>query len=511
MNTRPWLDSLLRPLLVAAMVGCVVLSLVGFVRLLLPDWDGSYLVVFCALTTFEAFYSYRLIRDSRMMRLSGAWKYRAMELVLLFLLLQMAGNIGTGRANPLAGIPRLDMGMMAASILVLISWVAATFTARDLDQVGEEPERHADYVLPAQRLMKRFFAGGVVLLAAAGLTRVGIGELLNDDRASVPGLVLNVLIYFVLGMVMLGQIRYSALHSRWQAQGLHIAEGLAGRWVRYSLMFLGLVAFIAFLLPTSYTVGLLDVGRFILGLVIWFFLLIGALIVIPLGWLMSLLGRGMSGSGDSPPFRMPPLQPPPPAGGSDGGDWLGLFRSLLFWIVALAIILYMVRSYMRQHPGALRALAGFGPLRTLARWWVALWRRLGGYVDTAGERIRRRIPQRRPRRAPGNRLPRFLRPGDMPPREQVLYYYLDTLRRAGRHGFARGQAQTPDEYNTALSPSLPEAQQEMGRLTQAFIVARYSPHNVPPDHAGTARSDSEQVDAALDALERRSDDETDRQ
>ncbi len=57
---------------------------------------------------------------------------------------------------------------------------------------------------------------------------------------------------------MLGQVRFATLRKRWQAQETKIVI-TAGRWVRYSLALIGLAAFLAFLLPTGYTVGLLEV------------------------------------------------------------------------------------------------------------------------------------------------------------------------------------------------------------------------------------------------------------
>jgi hypothetical protein len=51
---------------------------------------------------------------------------------------------------------------------------------------------------------------------------------------------------------------------------------------------------------------------------------------------------------------------------------------------------------------------------------------------------------------------RYFRLGGATPREQVQYYYLSLLRRAGEYGFGRRPAQTPAEYTPTLAANLPE-------------------------------------------------------
>ena len=62
---------------------------------------------------------------------------------------------------------------------------------------------------------------------------------------------------------------------------------------------------------------------------------------------MSLLG------GDPVPARPtePPSRPfPIDSGGYAGPDWFQILRSLVFWVIALGIVFYVVRSYLRDHP-----------------------------------------------------------------------------------------------------------------------------------------------------------------
>jgi len=517
MNHNLRLENLFRPLAIGVMIGCITLSLVEFVRLLAPTWNGTILIVGCVLAALEANYSYWTIR-ARRLRGADVVRFRAIEIAMFFILLKIGGYVGDRWADVLADMqtwprqPRniIDVETTVAFILALISWWTATQTVRDLERIGEPPERRREYVLPRESLARRFFWGGVVLLIVAGLTRVGIAQLLNLRRPSVPGLVLNVLVYFLLGLAMLGQVQFTRLRIQWQMQRIKIADELAGRWVRYSLAFIGVAALVAFLLPTGYTLGLLDVVRGALTLAISIFWFIAELILflisIPIWlwlYLLSLL------TGDPPPLpqrRLPPLHPPPQEASGAGGvppGWFEILRSLLFWAVALGMFFYVVRSYLHDHPEILQAWATLGPIRALRRFLVALYRRLANMAGAVSERLPRRLSLRRAGPKPPKEPFRFFRLGALSARERVLYYYLSILRRAGQQGLPRQRTQTPYEYDAHLAPHLPQAQQEMTLLTQVFVEARYSLHTISREQARQVHAHWQQVKAALRALKRK--------
>ena len=370
MSASGWTERVVRPLIVALLIGAVVLSLVEFAQLLLPGWPGRYLVPFCVLVALEAQYSYWLFRHGPL-RLTDPLRGRALEAGLLYLALRIAGNVSAGLANPLAGLSTVDSGTIVACTLVLFCWLAAWDTARELERLGEPPELDSQYTSPAELLAGRYFQAGVLLLVAAGLTCAGFADLLNLSRASASGPLLNVLVYFLLGAVMLGQVRSTTLRHRWRPQRLVVAAGLAGRWLRYSLAFLILVAILALVLPTSFTVGLLDMLRFVVSLIITAFGLLAYGTVAALAWLISPLFPDLSSGLPPPP---PPPPPPPAAERVGGGDWIEVLKSLLFWGVVLAGVAYVVHGYLRSHPGLGHFLGQLGPLRFLRRWGAALTR-----------------------------------------------------------------------------------------------------------------------------------------
>jgi hypothetical protein len=256
--------------------------------------------------------------------------------------------------------------------------------------------------------------------------------------------------------------------------------------------------------------GLLEVVGYILAVLAAIITLVTTvllwLITLPLAWLLSLLGA-------EPPAPRPDPMPPQPlpvdqaAGAAPG--WFQILQSLAFWVIALGMVFYVVRGYLRDHPELLQNLAGLGLVRALRRLWAALGRWLGDWGAILKERVPRSLslPLGRRRRSPGEPFG-FFGLGALSPRDQVLYYYLSILHRAARQGLPRRPAQTPDEYRAAVGPSLPEAQGEMEHLTQAFVEARYSRHAVESKNARRVRADWQQVKAALRALKRKTEEDT---
>jgi hypothetical protein len=95
-----------------------------------------------------------------------------------------------------------------------------------------------------------------------------------------------------------------------------------------------------------------------------------------------------------------------------------------------------------------------------------------------------------------------MRVGALGPRQQILYYYLSVVRRAGRQGVPRRASQTPREFAATLAPRLAEAKGDMETLTDAFVQARYSPRDVPPADVGHIRASWQRVRAALRGMKR---------
>ena len=509
-------EHVFRPLLVAALVGCVAWSLVQLVLMIAPDWNPTYLLVGCVLVALMAFYSHWMLHSRRFFSPS-AFRFRIAELILVFILLKLGRYISMSSSDVLAEIrswPKapwsiFDLETMAAFFLAVLFWLAVTQTAGDLKEIGEPPRRREDSASPFDRLVTRFFFGGALLLIAAGLTLAGdASELLNLRRPPVDGLVLNALVYFLLGFVMLGQMHYVRLQERWERQSVDVSEALTGRWVRYSLVFVGLAALIAFVLPSGFTVNPLNSLAHILGAIVgavaFVFVVLFSIPLGILGWLLSLFFGGERGS-VPPAIPTPRVELPPSMDGGGAMSWLEAARALIFWIVVFGAVVFVLRSYLRERPELLGALTALRPVQALSKGWTFLWARLRGWFTrvkrTVGDNIPTRLAQIFGRGGTsGRRRVRLPRLGALSPRERVLYYYLSIVRRAGQQGFPRRHHQTPHEFSTTLESNLPQLEEDIETLTQAFIEARYSRHELAPDQEQRVRANWERVKSALRAL-----------
>jgi hypothetical protein len=154
-------------------------------------------------------------------------------------------------------------------------------------------------------------------------------------------------------------------------------------------------------------------------------------------------------------------------------DWLEMARTAVFWAATIAMVGYVVWSYLRDHPEMLEAIRKLRLITALR----ALLSQARGRVESAIDSIRRLASQPVDGRSPrsGLRIPRLR---GRSPRQRVIYYYVSILQRASRMGFARRPYQTPIEYEEVLGSHLDEAQPDMAALTEAFLVARYSVHDV---------------------------------
>ena len=515
------------PLVIGLMVGCIAWSFVSLTRVIFPAWNGAYLILGCMLSAVEAGYSHQLLRARR--RFFGELvRFRAIELAVLFIVIKAGSYVGEGwsafvadiRVWPHDPLTIFDLETMMAYLLAVLAWLAASWTAGDLDRLGEPPLRSRSYVSPLDSLTSRFFWGGGLMLVISGMALVGDAISANPSRpvdavlrlvpgSSASGLAFTTLVYFCLGLVMLGQARVALYRLGWQEQGIPVDRALPGRWTRISLVFVALAASLAFLLPTNYQViaWLLQVAgsamTWLMAVIAYLGGVIMFVVIALLGLLTSLLPQG----GDSepqpaaPPEFAPPAAAQPLAGATP--DWVLMMRSVLFWGLILAALIYVVRAYLRDHPELLSWVGQVRPLRGVRRLWQSVW----GWLVRWRRGVRLRLPRRSIRLPAAIKLPesplRFLRLGALSSRERVLYYYWSILRRAQRLGLSRRPPETPYEYRVSLSPHIPQAERELGRLTDAFLEARYSGHRLESGEDRRVRADWQSVKTALRTLHKK--------
>jgi hypothetical protein len=510
---NPWADNFFRPLLLTIMIMCFNLALVNFARVINPAWNGTYFLIGMLLTTLEAIYSYRVLKFYRSRGVS-VLRYRLAEVVVLILLLKILSFAGKPIGRIVAEAQLLwqnpghfiNLEFYVLFVLALITWLNATHTMEDFEALHDPYIFRADNVLPLDELASRFFWGGGLLVLISGLTqwvsRAGWASLADWQRPSIGGIIFNVLVYFTLGLVLLSQAHLTTLLLRWRIQKINVAPNLVKEWAKYGLIFLGLVMFIDLVLPTSYTLGFLAsagvVVRFLIALIIFLIQLLLLLLTLPLAWLLSLLGQ-------TPQERfigVPEVPVLPEAAASTASlPWLEALRSLIFWLLAAAIVGYFLKIYLNDHPELVEWLKSFKPIGFIVNLLTYLWERLTG-ITQAGLAL---IPKRatgggQTGQATLNTRRRWAGLGGLSARERILYYYLNVLDRVAKRGPTRRSSQTPYEYEPDLSQTIPEAQPAINALTEAFVRARYSRESWLEAQADLAKALWQQIRRELHRL-----------
>lgn len=497
-----WVRNGLHPLIIGTMVACISMSIVQLMHIIVPEWDGTLFLVAPVLAAFAGHYTGRLAR-ARYLSGTELLRFQALELTVMFLLIRFGTYLNDSGAEILADVRSwaedpyrfFTAESAVAFFLAFLAWRSAGEIVRDIDAIVD-PTLYSGETPPMDRLSGRFLYGGVLLLFFAGLARVGLEELLVANRLPVRGLILNVLLYFLLGIVMLVQLRFVQLASVWQREAFTVPTGLSATWARYSAIFLAVALLVALVLPTGYAFNILDLLNFLFMLFVYALSFIYYLIAFVVLLIVNLLMGEPQPAPPEPPAALIPPEIDPLL--MQGGEWpwWPLVRSILFWIFALGAGGYLLRSYIQDRPELVKALRSFGFLRFLAdiwqrlrTWWRSTRRALAAYLP--------RIRAGEPRDAEGSGRRHFLRAPGRSPRAKIFYHYLTSLDRAGAEGFPRQETQTPYEYEETLAPHLPEAHVDVTRMTRMFVEARYSDHPMTEEEVKEMRAAEERIKEAL--------------
>lgn len=506
-----WVDYFFRPLLVTVMMMCLAVALVNLVRLMEPEWHGAYFLVGILLVTVEAIYSFHILRRYPSWRISR-WRFRLAEAVVLLIALKLLSLAHTPWSQLKAEIPAMwddptvffHLEFAVVLGLTAIAWNLTTQTVVDFEALYD-PFIDSRWTLT--RLTSRFLWGGVLLVLLSGLSQTiivfGLSSLLDLWRPTIGGIIGNVLLYFMLGFVLISQVNLTRLTIRWHLQDITPTAGLTGQWVRYGLIFMGLVTLAAFLLPTHYSMGFLELAGRVVGLLIqlvmWFYYLLFFLLVLLAHLLYWLFGGAAPAETSLGPLE--PMAPPPAATGEAAAPWpwWEFFQSLGFWLVVLAIVIIMGRLYLHDHPELGRQLKKFKLIALIRAGLAQLWGALTGWAKRTLELIPKQVKLFETRSAggaPSERWP-WLNLRQVDSRRRILAYYLNILQRAEKAGTARRGHQTPYEYEPDLAQTIPEANNQVQLLTEAFVQARYSQASFDPAQAAAVKRQWQQIKRAL--------------
>ncbi len=513
-----WVESVLRPILIASMMACLTAPVVVGLQQLFPGWQGSYLIVFAFFASLEGILSERALEQ----RGITGWAYfgsRAAEALILLLLLkllnyipfgfdQLLADAQTWPSDPYGFVKGIDL---FTAMVFLPLWVGSLYVAhmvRELDVVeGKEeppPDRTSiEYYLWLTKpsvvrerqeslgwLGETFLWGGLALLLASAAVHFFVG---SAEVLAVP-----TLLYFALGIALLSQARFSVTHAGWQAQGITIQAGISRKWLVWAVLFFVAVALVALALPAYYSLGplqaLLGVLSILYGIMSFLLSLLLFLLLLPL----ALLLPGVE-SQPPPVLDTTPFAPPEQVAAGGPPAWLQVIGSALFWLLVLAIVGYALVRFWRDRFGPFAEGEGAEATwwgRFLA-WWRALWQRWLAWQQGVQVRLAQRRAALQDAGLVTSRLPRFFRPGRLPPRELIRYFYLSAARRAADAGQPRTPVQTPYEFRESLDQRFPDLEPDLEGLTEAFVTARYSGQPVEEADAAAVKPLWQRIKALL--------------
>ncbi len=516
------LEEGLRPLAVAAMVTCIAISLGQFASSLGAAPLRGFWTWLAFGVALESIHAYRLL-ERRSVGASDRARFRFVEWVVILAVVRMAPYLAhePGRLSADVALWMADAGEFVSvefvlhGMLAVLCWTMAYQLARALRELETTPIEHAvsitspdfyvrstmpqhgrtDRRARVQRIVAVVFIGALLMLLLSGLAQVDVRDLMAFRHGRSSGVIVNVLIYLVIGFFLISQAQYATLKANWELQGVPVMAPVARRWLLWLVVFLLLVGLLAALLPVSYSVGLLDM---IYTAVSWMAFVVAQILMLLL-WLataiLTLLTNWLSpkNATEIPPVEMATPPPSPAAAATTGLAWWQYARSALFWGILAIVLAYSLVHYARDRWGLFRNLS-------LRRWMLRLlgmWDGLAQGSRRVASGLRLRLRRRRRTRASEEPAWHYTSPTRMTPRERVRFYYLATVRRSGQQGLLRPPAATPYEFERALGEALPEARDEVRALTEAFVHARYSAHSVSQAEAGGVLAVWRRVKSAL--------------
>ena len=508
-----WVEAVFEPAALITLVALFVSGIARFGLSVVPEWDVRPIVPVAIFVSLAAvLYTRRLGRSDVRPK-----EWLAVLLPPLFALRFAPYLLGTGDLIDDVGWWVSDArsfftaSYVAGALLVTLAWVAALMGARDLNglrlQAGEVARERAartyrfdddgwkavDHAEPMRRLAGRVLWAGALLVFLAALGTIGVEQILSVEaliqivtfsRPSTSLALANVIVYFAVGLLLIAEGQFVLQQTRWRLEHLAPPTGLASRWLTQSAFGVIAVILLALALPSDYALtvsqmlGLAFEGAMMLiNIALGAFMLILAIITSPL---RALFPPGEE-TAPTPQMRPPLVDSAPPG---DPIPWLGLAQSLIFWVVALGIVVYCLVIIGRRLPPLGSAGGVLGGLVGVLRAFVAALAMVGRLGRRAASAVaasvtaaivgRRSVPAR-PRRL------RWVPLSRLSPAEIVEFYYLAVLERAARAGLPRRIGETAAEYGRRLPGQLPEVEPDLSALTTSFEEIRYGRRSVDVD------------------------------
>ncbi len=504
--------------LVVGMLGCLGGTFGRLIAALAPEWHSSSLWFLFILIAIESIISSRWRARPRDMMTSTS-TYFVSEWVLIIFALRVLHYLGPG-----AGALQADLDLMQTDfwgalvpadflltlLLCFLAWLVADMYASDLKSLeGDDAliQRSDEMIISnrgeiRKRVTARILILGIGLVVASALADQNLPGLAPNASHSSLATEQTIVLYFGLGLVMMSLVHYAALRAAWAYERIPIDPQIIRRWVQISLLILLVVGLAAYLLPTHYSLGLLDTLAYVFTWLIGAVYVLAYLAMLPIMALITIAMTLMHLSGQTaapaPMPTMPPIPTPQAtqAASSDPGI-SPVIQSIFFWTVLLTILVYALAIYIRQNRMLVQGTNKRRGWRLVAGVLAWLRGQAAGLQSSAAQVLSQGMQRlaKMIRRSPRGEDWNYVHIKALSPQQKVRFFYLALLRRGAKSGHARQPAETPAEYAHSLQRSIeqagaasatrlpPEAQHEaeedLAEMTEAFIAARYSAQEIP--------------------------------
>ncbi|HSB03324.1 MAG TPA: DUF4129 domain-containing protein, partial [Anaerolineales bacterium] len=488
-------------------------------------WHSEVIAGVMVLVVIDRFYTYPRFKSLDLFSREWAVTF-GVQWIVLVLFIRLLLSYASGLAAFVTDMQLFAHGYLenffnpefvVALFLSILAWYIPGQFLQLLDEIGLDqrialreasvPIRREEE-MPQRRLLELIFNLGIILVLVTVLASLNFQSILSNtpgayhvdpDRFSAGEAA--VLLYFLFGLALLTQGRLMSLQTRWNIQRIPVSsDNLAKRWGLYSALFLGLLILAVGLLPTGDSLGIFSLLRSLLGFLFLVFVFVGRLLVSVVIVLLSLLfllfGKDVPRAGPLPPLI--PFQPEPPPLYTDNASWI-LIRSILLWGSLILIVVFSLTHFLRQHDEFLGTLRKAPVINWLRIAWEWLRRNVGktreGFARALADgwqSIVTRLERRRILSPPG-----WISLRALDPRRRIYFFYLAMIRRSNERGLARKPSQTPSEYAMRLGKDLPSASEDIDSITQAFVEARYSRHEVDVRQADFVKVIWERIRRAL--------------
>ena len=490
-----WQDSLLRPAVIAALVGCLLVALTSFVRHIGPGLPPAYINIL-RITSIGAalvggYTTTMLVRPEQRQRRSAAFRLAELGLILFVSRIALWAAV-EGWPAPAAMVLQpfgvlLTLMFIINAIFILIAWGMAVLVTNDFLAMGLQADELADLEAASRpvsgddhriqsdrgalvrRFSERWAIGGMLLIVLTAASQGGMGSngffaLVRQDIAG--GVIGAAIVYFVLGLLLLTFGHLAALRARWQLAKLPNESTIVRNWPFYAIGLLLVVAAAAFLMPLGGTFRLAQ----LMGLAIR---AISGAVYLILGLIMGLIAL-LFGSDDEipeeparerPEIASPQIEQVQPA---EAPPWLG---GTVFWIIIALLLGYATYIYLQGRG------VNFHLILAWLREFLRGWKQIG---DAFNEwRTRRFLPEEEESGKSGrSRVRRWLDElmlGRLPPDEQVRYFYVSTLESAAEHGIRRRPGETPYNFQARLATQVEsDDAAAAARLTDGFVKIEFA-------------------------------------